>query len=110
MPPNAKRRPGRGDGAAAEFISDAIELSRPSDPVQALAPLRCAGCGVAGTEPRVIWDRSAPEAQVPVLVPCFGWHADGKPALLCGTCKRQLAKRRGRARYSKPRPTDGHLL
>jgi hypothetical protein len=76
--------------------------------VTAPAPLTCAGCGIAGTEPRIVWDRSQAPATA-VLTPVFGWHADGRPALLCEACKRQLAKRRGRARYSKPRPSDGYL-
>jgi hypothetical protein len=70
--------------------------------------LTCAGCGCPGQPPVIVWTRSqAPSGAV--LVPVFGWHPDGKPALLCPTCKRHLAKRRGRARYSKPSPSQGHL-
>jgi hypothetical protein len=51
-----------------------------------------------------------PAAQLGVvLVPVFGWHEDGRPALLCPTCKRRLKKNRGRACYPKPRPSDGHM-
>jgi hypothetical protein len=65
--------------------------------------LRCAGCGAAGQPPTIVWDKRAVPPGV-VLVPVFGWHEDGRPALLCPTCKRRLKKNRGRARYSKPRP------
>jgi hypothetical protein len=70
--------------------------------------LRCAGCGAAGHPPVIVHDRSqAPPGAVPT--PVFGWHPDGRPALLCGPCKRRLTKNRGRARYSKSRPSDGRL-
>jgi hypothetical protein len=58
---------------------------------------RCAGCGAAGEPPRIVWDRSQEQPGV-VLVPVFGWHADGRPALLCASCKRKVAYRTSRRR------------
>jgi hypothetical protein len=51
------------------------------------ARLACAGCGAPGRRSTIVWDRSAPEAQVPVLVPVFGWGDEGACALLCPTCR-----------------------
>jgi hypothetical protein len=73
-----------------------------------MTALRCSGCGAEGHPPVVVHD----ERQLPpgtVFTPVFGWHADGRPALLCGKCRGRLGKNRGRARYNKPRPTDGRL-
>jgi hypothetical protein len=61
--------------------------------------LRCAGCGCEGRRSTIIWARSAPEAQTPVLGVVFGWHADGRPALLCASCRKRLQRRARR----KPR-------
>jgi hypothetical protein len=64
-------------------------------------PLRCAGCGIAGTEPRIIWDRSTTEAQIPVLRPTFGWRPD-RPALLCNACLAAWRKPRRRRKAAAP--------
>jgi hypothetical protein len=69
---------------------------------------RCAGCGAAGRPPTIVWDKAAAAPGVP-LVPVFGWHPD-RPVLLCPDCKRGFNRNRGRARYSKPRPTDGRMM
>jgi hypothetical protein len=80
--------------------------------MSALAPdrpdLRCARCGAADRAPTMVWDKSEAKPTGAVLSPVFDWHSDGRPALLCGTCRRRLRKNQGRARYSKPRPSDGH--
>jgi hypothetical protein len=70
--------------------------------------LRCAGCGAVGEPPR-IWHKPEDRPDV-VLQPVFDWHPDGRPALLCGDCRRGLKRNRGRARYSKRRPSDGHMV
>lgn len=68
---------------------------------------RCAGCGTPGHPPTIVWDKGQVPAGV-TLTPVFGWHEDpGRPALLCPGCKGRLKKNLGRARYSKPRPSDG---
>jgi hypothetical protein len=71
--------------------------------------LHCAGCGAEGRTPTVVFDPSKDADPRPVLNPVFAWHEDGRPALLCPTCKRRLVKNRGRARYSQSRPSDGRL-
>jgi hypothetical protein len=63
-------------------------------------PLRCAGCGVEGTEPRIIWDKSKPAP--PVLTPVFGWGDEGRAALLCPSCKRGWRKPRRRRKAAPP--------
>jgi hypothetical protein len=70
--------------------------------------LRCAGCGCAGRAPTIVVDR-AQEPPEPPLVPVFDWHADGRPGLLCPSCKRGYRRNRGRARYAPRRPTQGHM-
>jgi hypothetical protein len=65
------------------------------------AELRCAGCGCEGRAPTLVWDRATADPR-PILVPVFGWHADGKPALLCEACRRTMAKRR--RKRSRPAP------
>jgi hypothetical protein len=60
---------------------------------------RCSGCGIGETA----------EPQTTKLEEVLGWHADGRPALLCRHCLRCLRRNRGRARYNKPRPSDHHM-
>jgi hypothetical protein len=55
------------------------------------AELRCAGCGRIGEVPKIRWSNTEPA--LPPLHPRFGWHADGKPALLCPACEKLLARR-----------------
>jgi hypothetical protein len=68
--------------------------------------LHCAGCGCAGRAPTIVVAQEPPE---PPLVPVFDWHADRRPGLLCPSCKRGYRRNRGRARYAKRRPSDGHV-
>jgi hypothetical protein len=95
-----------GEGGADRIIRKPVpaEASRSAPASQAL---RCAGCGAAGHAPTIVYDKAAAPG-VP-LTPVFGWHEDGRPALLCPACKRRLQKNRGRARYSKAKPTDGRM-
>jgi hypothetical protein len=69
---------------------------------------RCAACGAAGRAPTIVYDKATSPPGV-TLLPTFDWHPDGRPALLCPTCKRRLKKNRGRARYSARRPSDGRM-
>ena len=72
------------------------------------APVRCAGCGIEGHPAVIVHD----EHQRPpgaVLMPIYGWHADGSRALPCGSCRLGLTRNRSCARYNKPRPTNGKL-
>ena len=62
------------------------------------AELHCAGCGARGHAPAIRWDKSAVPPDDVVIRPAFGWHQDGKPALLCDSCRARLAKRRKRGR------------
>ena len=72
---------------------------------------RCSGCGAAGRtpEPTDAWQSDA-ATELVTLMPVVGWHDDGRQALLCPTCRRNLIRRRGRARYSKPRLSDGYMV
>jgi hypothetical protein len=98
----------RGDRGAADDLHADDGTSACSLTAAAPQAQRCAGCGAAGHPPTIVWDQVQAPPGV-VLVPVFGWHPDGRPALLCPNCKRNLTKRRGRARYSKTRPSDGHM-
>jgi hypothetical protein len=62
------------------------------------AALRCAGCGTEGRKATIVWDRSAPEAQLPILSPVFGWDDEARTALLCPRCRKKLAKLQSRRR------------
>jgi hypothetical protein len=73
-----------------------------------VSALHCAGCGCAGRMPTIVVGRSEDPPEPP-LVSVFGWHADGRPSLLCPSCKRGYRRNRGRARYAKRRPSDGHV-
>jgi len=60
--------------------------------------LTCAGCGVKGEQPRIIWQESdRPDV---VIRPVFGWWPDdpGKPALLCDECAAALVRRKRKRR------------
>jgi hypothetical protein len=72
-----------------------------------MTALHCAGCGCEGRMPTIVMDK-AQEPPEPPLSAVFGWHEDGRPALLCPSCNRGLRRNRGRARYAKRRPSDGH--
>jgi hypothetical protein len=65
------------------------------------AELRCVGCGCEGRGPAIVWDRAVADPR-PVLRPAFDRHPDGKPALVCGACRRSMAKRRRKSRSSAP--------
>ena len=66
----------------------------------AQASLQCAGCGCPGHPPVILHDRTqAPPGAV--LTPVFGWHVDGRPALLCAACRARNTGRRGKR--TKPR-------
>jgi hypothetical protein len=72
-----------------------------------MTALHCAGCGCEGGPPKIRY-QADPDA-LPVLKPVFDWHPDGRPTLLCPSCMRGMRRNRGRARYAKRRPSDGHL-
>ena len=72
------------------------------------APLRCAGCGVEG-HPRVVVHDGRQRRPGAVLPPVFGWHSDGRPALVCGKYRLSFTRNRGCAGYNKPRPTESRL-
>jgi hypothetical protein len=72
-----------------------------------MSGLRCAGCGCAGRTPTIVDGAQGPPE--PPLHPVFDWHPDGRPALLCPSCRRGLKRNQGRARYAPRWPTQGHL-
>jgi hypothetical protein len=100
--------PPSGGGADRRIVQEkgSPELARSAPPPQ--EPPRCAGSCVPGHPPTIVWGKAkaSPGAE---LVAVFDWHADGRPALLCASCWRQLKKHRGRACYSKARAADGRL-
>jgi hypothetical protein len=99
--------PDEGGAARMYQATDGTAEDTPTPPDnQAL--LRCAGCSCAGHAPVLVYDKAAAPLGV-VLRPCFDWHPDGRPALLCASCKRGFNRNRGRARYSARRPSDGRM-
>jgi hypothetical protein len=71
-----------------------------------MTALRCAGCGCQGEAPKIRY-QADPDA-LPVLKPVFGWHDDGRPALLCPGCAKRMRRNGGRGRYAK-RPSWGRM-
>jgi hypothetical protein len=65
--------------------------------------LRCAGYGIEGRAPTIACEkRKPPDDPLPVLVPLFGWHEDGRPAMPRKTCERRLVARPGRQYRREP--------
>jgi hypothetical protein len=91
MPGNASSR--AADPAAAVSCSGNDSTVENSAATANRQAQRCACCSHAGEPPRIVWDRSKEPPGV-VLTPVFGWHADGRPALLCSSCKAKAAKAR----------------
>jgi hypothetical protein len=63
--------------------------------------LRCAGGGVAGSEPRIRYSQPEPD-EPPTIRPYFGLHQDGRPALLCDPCAKRWRKPKRRRKAAAP--------
>jgi hypothetical protein len=85
-----------------------IRYVPPSDTPDDPQALHCAGCGAVAPSSTVTWSRSQKLAGAD-LIAVPDWRGDGRVALLCARCRYLLRKNRGRARYSKARPSDGRM-
>ena len=90
-----------GDGRAARK-DEPVETESSSTAAPDPQALRCAGCGAAGHPPVIVYARSEAPPGV-VLTPVFGWHTDGRVALLCCSCKAKAAKARKTGRSAMMR-------
>ena len=72
--------------------------------------LTCAGCGREGRPSTIVWDRSKPpEDPRPVVVPVFGWHADGRTGAALRTLPQRASPSSRPLALFKAAGTDGRL-